>query len=569
MSLVSQMCNCALMLSGVPARLRFHAHRNSVKQTQRNVLFDILRRSAKSAYGKHHGFSSIQSVSEFLRCVPVIDYEDVSGQICLIRDGEQGVLTEERIMMLEPTSGSTAASKYIPYTASLQAQIQKAVGAWLFDLYVHRPRLLRGRAYFCVTPLAPPTNGKEDGIPLGYQDDTEYFKPFSAFLLRRQLVVPAELAQLQSSENFFYVTLLFLVAARDLSLISVWSPSYLTRLLQQLPRYVDRLERDLAQGTLSLIETENSALEAQLAARIKVDPRRARELAGLAQTAGVCAGTDEKPRFALEELGTLVRALWPCLAFISAWGDGVAADSVSEMRMLFPEVEFQPKGLLATEGVVSIPLSDHPDGTALAIDSHFFEFETENGELMLADQLAHDQVYSVRLTTGGGLYRYRLGDRVRVTGFYGQIPLLRFEGRTHEVSDWYGEKLNQYHVAQIVRETLPAGTPPTSLVLALERRPQPRYVLWTEASHGISKDNIAELEAMLDQRLRENHHYDLCRRTGQLTDLEIKCVTPGSITQAITRRALQEGYRLGTQKAEALDRRADWALYFINQGAEL
>jgi hypothetical protein len=284
------------------------------------------------------------------------------------------------------------------------------------------------------------------------------------------------------------------------------------------------------------------------------DPRRARELVVLARQSSVATNTPD--------IGPWVRAIWPQLALISAWGDATAADSARDLMCLFPGVEFQPKGLLATEGVVSFPLSAHPQGAALAVRSHFFEFEAEDGAIALADQLQPDRLYRVRITTGGGLFRYQLHDQIRVTGFWQGIPLMRFEGRAGALSDWYGEKLNPEHVRAALRASLPSATSLAGYLVALERRPQPRYVLWRE-DHGCSSEGHVVLAQAVEQRLRQSHHYDLCRRAGQLQPLEVRTIAPGALAQAQAKRALREGHRLGTQKPEVLDRRADWASDFI------
>ena len=49
--------------------------------------------------------------------------------------------------------------------------------------------------------------------------------------------------------------------------------------------------------------------------------------------------------------------------------------------------------------------------------------------MRLAHELERGRTYSVVVTTGGGLYRYRLGDLVNVVGFEAGCPLLRFVGR--------------------------------------------------------------------------------------------------------------------------------------------
>ena len=53
---------------------------------------------------------------------------------------------------------------------------------------------------------------------------------------------------------------------------------------------------------------------------------------------------------------TLGEALWPRLVLVSCWADAAASDSAASLRRRLPHARLQPKGLLATEGVVSLPL---------------------------------------------------------------------------------------------------------------------------------------------------------------------------------------------------------------------
>ena len=58
------------------------------------------------------------------------------------------------------------------------------------------------------------------------------------------------------------------------------------------------------------------------------------------------------------------------------------------------------------------------------------------------------------VTTGGGLYRYRLRDRVRVLDRIGQTASLEFIGREHGVVDLFGEKLDERFVSDAVSAAL-------------------------------------------------------------------------------------------------------------------
>ena len=66
----------------------------------------------------------------------------------------------------------------------------------------------------------------------------------------------------------------------------------------------------------------------------------------------------------------------------------MSARFLPELRALFPGVEIQGKGLLATEGVISIPLMGRP-APVPAVTSHFLEFLDEGafvGEMALFER---------------------------------------------------------------------------------------------------------------------------------------------------------------------------------------
>ena len=86
--------------------------------------------------------------------------------------------------------------------------------------------------------------------------------------------------------------------------------------------------------------------------------------------------------------------------------------------------------------------------------SHFFEFVDDSGAVHRVHELRAGQTYEVVVTTAGGLWRYRLRDSVRVTGFIGQTPALQFLGRNGNVSDLFGEKLSEAFVTETIHETL-------------------------------------------------------------------------------------------------------------------
>jgi hypothetical protein len=206
-------------------------------------------------------------------------------------------------------------------------------------------------------------------------------------------------------------------------------------------------------------------------------------------------------RMALAEKQGL-SALWPRLGFLSCWADGPSARFRPALRADFPDLFIQPKGLLATEAFVSFPMLGR-GGAALALRSHFFEFLDSAGKPVLADQLELGQSYEVIVSTGGGLYRYRLGDQVSVLGYLDECPLLRFCGRAGIVSDHCGEKLA-----------------PEAVDLWLPTRSGPCFVAYEDGGYVLyATGPLGELVGKGEQELCSFYHYRICREWGQLQSL--------------------------------------------------
>jgi hypothetical protein len=166
------------------------------------------------------------------------------------------------------------------------------------------------------------------------------------------------------------------------------------------------------------------------------------------------------------------------------------------------------KGLLATEAFVTIRFAGQ---RPLALRSHFFEFADESGHIRLAHELRAGETYEVIVTTSGGLWRYRLGDLARATGFVEATPSLQFLGRTGNVSDLCGEKLAEPIVASAIQRRAAALGQPRFLLLAPKTASPgpPHYTLF------LSRECVSPCwQAWLEAELRQNPHYDYCRALG-------------------------------------------------------
>lgn len=496
---------------------------------QRRVLGRLLARNAGCRFGRKHGFAAIRSVEEFQRRVPVCSAGDLQVSLAAIAGGEPDELFPGRPLSLQPTSGSTGGTKLIPYTSALQAEFQAGLAPWVFDLFRRHPRAAAGRAYWSISPAmadAPPV--RPDGVRVGFADDAEYLHPAWAGMVRRALAVPASVARQRDLPAFRRGTLSYLLAARDLSLVSVWNPSFFTLLLQALDAQADGVLADLRE-------------------RLHAPSARMREVEDALSHQG----------------GERHARLWPALRVVSCWGDAAARPAARELSALLPQAVLEPKGLLATEGMVSIPVGGGAGGVP-ALTSHFLEFipEDEPGSVHTVWQLEPGRAYAVVLTTGGGLYRYRLGDFVRVTGTCRGIPRIEFVGRGDCVSDRYGEKLHEAHVLEVVQSALSAaGVKAPFAILAPDDGELPdRYVLFLAGPRAPGEMALHYLAAVVDSGLRRNVQYAHCRRLRQLKEVDAVWVEQGTAFAFERHQAwrVQRGQKPGDVKPPALDLHPGW-----------
>lgn len=484
----------------------------------------------------------------------MLNYDEYSNAVAQIAEGRTNILTTERIELLEPTSGSSTPTKLIPFTASLRKQFQRAVAVWIADVFQHRPAVRKGRAYWSISPAlkAPPST--IGGVTVGFDDDAFYLSRTERLFLRYLLVMPPEIARLHSIKNFRYITLLHLLAAGDLSLISIWSPTFLTSLLSDLDAWSCQLSHDLKTGNASPPVPNDPGLSDGLSS-IKCDKERG-ELVG-----HILQCNDPLPH--------KLNRLWPQLDLISCWADATAGPYARGLRELFPKITIQPKGLLSTEACVSFPRIGR-EGAALALRSHFFEFVPEqelavDSSVYLAHELKKGERYEVVVTTGGGFYRYRLRDVVQVMGFENECPLLKFVGRADRVSDLVGEKLNEAHVSLVLQEACQRQSlfPVFAMLVPV---PEPAgYRLYIEVNN--TRPGKVKLTAVLhdvETGLQQNPQYRYALQVGQLRPLDLRVVVGNNshLWQVYERILTERGCKVGDIKPAALDLWTGWEQEF-------
>lgn len=448
-----------------------HSHA-APRSAQLARLLSILSAAKDTEFGREHGFASLASYEAYAGRVPPMAWSDMQSWIDKASSSDDNVLSAERPLFYEPTSGTGAACKLIPYTGSLLGEFQQALVVWLATLYDDCPDIAGGRSYWALSPPTPPHAPTANGTAVGGTGDAAYLADSFAAPLLGGVLNPGQLPpdSLAHPYRWQSLTLSAMIGAPDLRMISVWSPAFLLALLQPL-------------------ETSAAAVDA------------------LQQL------LDQRQRGMLEH--ALARgeftAFWPDLAIISCWMDGPSERYLPTLRRWFPEARFSPKGLLATEGVVSI--SRGLSGFCpLALDSHFIEFADSTDRCVLADALVVGEQYRPLLTTSGGLYRYALGDVIEYEGERDGLRCVRFVGRSDARCDLAGEKLDESLVADACDALGEEGA--SAVLVPVPTQSAPGYALLTD------DDDAATLAHCVDKHLMATHHYALARNMGQLAAVQ-------------------------------------------------
>jgi hypothetical protein len=345
--------------------------------------------------------------------LPLTSYDDYLPYIDRIAAGEENVLTADPVLLFEPSSGSTAASKLIPYTRSLQAEFRRGISPWIHDLFTHFPALKDGPAYWSISPLTDGPRRTPAGIPIGFADDSAYLGRLGG-VMEAAMAVPGLVKHLTDINTFRYVTLLFLLRCADLRLISVW-PDLPLRPAGAAFRLVGRPAGDIAAGGLRP-RPPGGAHPPPPCCAGPPRPGRARDLAGLRLTIHPRSG-----RLAISCWATALPKAMPgrCRRSSRTWPSRARPARHGSLRFL--------------------PLAGKPappwQSVALLRISH------RKRRCPGAHQLKRDGLFR-RRHHRRGLYRYRLHDLVEISDFY-QVPCLKFIGKADHIADTFGEKLNQ------------------------------------------------------------------------------------------------------------------------------
>lgn len=402
-------------------------------EMQEKVLHTILQRNAHTEYLDHIcGLKGRTDPASFKKCVPVVSHPDLQPLFERIANGDPApILTAEPVTTLSLSSGTTSdgQQKYlILYKEILQASLElfKIGSAYRAR---HFPIRAGGRVLelvFCGK-ISTSKGGLITGTATTHLFRSEEFRLKQASTKVRACSPVEVMNGCDNMQSMYCHLLCGLLYQEEVEYVTSTFAYTLVEALRLFEMQWKNICEDIRHGHLSDWITDGHVRDAISHLLHGGDP----ELADI---------ITHKCLMALEnDWHGIIPHLWPNCKYVLSIITGSMEHYVNKVQHYAGNVPLVSGDYGATETWVAVNTNPKspPNNVSYTVVPSFAYFEfiplqgNNHNELDLNKSLSLTEVevgqqYELVITTYGGLYRYRLGDVVRVTGFLNSSPQLAF-----------------------------------------------------------------------------------------------------------------------------------------------
>ncbi|RLN40904.1 GH31 [Panicum miliaceum] len=434
-------------------KLRFIEEMTSnVDAVQERVLAEILARNAGTEYLARCGLAGATDRAAFRARVPVVTYEDLQPDIQRIANGDRSpILSAHPISEFLTSSGTSAGERKLMPTIKEELDRRQLLYSLLMpvmNLYV--PGLDKGKAlYFLFVKSETTTPGGLTARPvLTSYYKSEHFKnrpydPYHDYTSPTAAILCADAFQ-----SMYAQMACGLCQRLDVLRVGAVFASGLLRAIRFLQLHWEQLAADIEAGTLTPRVTDPSVRDA-VAGILRPDPELARFLRGECSR-GDWAG--------------IITRVWPNTKYLDVIVTGA-------MQQYIPTLEYYSGSLpmactmyASSECYFGLNLRPmcHPSEVRYTImpNMGYFEFlpvdeasgvaSGDAAQLVDLARVEAGREYELVITTYAGLYRYRVGDILRVAGFHNAAPQFRFVRRKNVLLSIESDKTDEAELQRAV-----------------------------------------------------------------------------------------------------------------------
>jgi hypothetical protein len=537
MRLGSLILRPAARLAAVHAAGQYRAFMHATRfagQTQERLLRRLVNAHKHTRFGRDHGLAAVRTYEDFCAAVPIRDYEQLRPYLQCVYEGDTAALFpgSARVLMFAVTSGTTGEPKHIPITRQSLDDYRRGWNIFGFKLLSdHADAWLRPILQVSSPAVESYSPG---GVPCGAISGM--LGQTQKRIVRRMYVAPPSVTRMADPAAKYY-TLMRLAMPRDVALISTANPSTVIKLLTTAQQHIQTLLRDLHDGTLRPPGQIDPELTGSLP--LRRHPALARQI----------------EKGLLRDGRLRISHFWR-LSVLAHWTGGTLGLYLPQLRELAEGTPVRDVGLLASEGRFSIPLMDGTAAGVADVTSSFLEFmpaEDEGSCKPVAyrlHELEAGREYFLVITNSSGLWRYNIQDRVRVTGWMGQAPLIEFLSKGSHTASITGEKLTENQVVEAVgRACSKLGVGVQHFLAQGHFADLPYYQLTVQGDCG----RLTEFAAAVDESLKRlNVEYSSKRSSGRLGPIRIIVATGDPFARAEAEFLSRRGPRLEQYKPRYL-----------------
>ncbi|CAA7024315.1 unnamed protein product [Microthlaspi erraticum] len=399
---------------------------SNAKQIQDDVLEEILKVNANTEYLRRFLHGSFDK-ELFQKNVPVVSYEDVKPYLERVANGEpSNVISGEPITNFLLSSGTTGGTqKIFPVNNKFFEKVVfiDALRASIISKHINGVK--QGKVMMFISTR--PSSSTRSGLPVDPLMTSfvrsSYFKNWSS----KRFTSPDEVILCVDNKQSMYCHLLCgLVQREEVVSMAATFASSLVQAITFLETHWKELCDNIRSGHVSEWITDISCKESVSA----ILGGSNLELADLIEQECIKKSWE----------GIITR-LWPNIKSIQGVVTG-------QMSQYIPILEFYSNKLplispyyASSETIFGVnvnPLCKPQDVSYTFMPNmSYFEFITidggNNGEIVDLVNVKIGCSYEVLVTNHFGLYRYRMGDILQVTGFYNSAPQFRFVRRKNVV----------------------------------------------------------------------------------------------------------------------------------------
>jgi jasmonic acid-amino synthetase len=519
----------------------FEAVTKDAERVQRETLKKILTENGGTEYLQKWGLNGKTDPESYTSCVPLVTHADLEPYIHRIADGDSSpILTGKPLTAITLSSGTTQGKpKFVPFNDELMAStLQIYLTSFAFR---NREFPINGKALqFIYSSKQFKTKG---GITAGTATTNVFrnsnFKKTMKSMQSSSCSPDDVIFGPDFHQSLYCHLLCGLIFHDEVQLISSTFAHSLVHAFRTFEDVWEELVTDIRTGVLSSRVTALSVRNS-MSKILKPNPE--------------LADTIFEKCSSLKNWYCLIPAIFPNIRYVYGIMTGGSMELyVNKLRHYAGKVPLVCADYGASEGWIGANVNPKlpPETATFAVlpNIGFFEFiplnesagdhekdKTEPKPLGLT-QVKVGKEYEIIITSLAGLYRYRLGDVVKVMGFHNKTPELQFVRRHNLVLainiDKNTEKDLQISVetaAKLLSDEKHELVDYTSMV-DFSTDPA-HYVIFWEVNGQPTEDILQQCSSCLDKSFVDAG-YVSSRKVNSIGPLELRVLKPGTFHKII------------------------------------